>query len=662
MIFRRSFTIPVPGLIFSIIGLLYCVFMSVGVGTDVVCLTSGCTLVDDVRIFGISPWWAAALLFGIMTVLSIFRLRALAHYLALIMLLGDLVFMLAMIFLAPCTSCLIAAILIFCAWVALRSRPAMLVTPRRILAGGIGAVWGLLFLLNLGSVLNELPSSKVMQARPDANVSIYFSPSCPACLEAVRIFGDNAEYYPVAEKDGDIGMIADIQERMKAGQSFQSALTEVSGLNSADGYTPPQSGFWGNLALRIALMRNQAVLTERGFQSLPVIMFEGLPRSWTAGQTADKTGADAGQGDAAGQAPEQKPEQAPAQTEQPAGQPEDLSASQPTSQPAEQSPTQSPEPVTDQSTVPATEQVADPANALESGQPVEPAVEPAVEQTAGQTTGLAAEQATEQTAEGGADTAPSAIPNMFEGLSELEKTLGGIIADKAAAQPAGEPGQIEGAAGTAAESAPEATAPDSAAADSAAPGDASGDAAGDATGNATGAATPEAPVTGDLPTAGSAADIPVTGNAEAASPESVSEQTQGGVAAQAMSVESGTPAVPYNPAETSGQPVPADDPASSAPSNEPASSFPVDTSNGAVPAEQPAPADEPGAAATAAAASVSAVADDSGAASSASEPEVSAVPYSGGSGGQTDLSAADLPPDLSTGTLECGPAAAEPCD
>jgi hypothetical protein len=284
MLFGRSLSIPVPGLIFSLLGLGWCIFMSLGIGTELVCITSGCQVVENVRIFGISPWWAATALFGLMTLLALLRLRTLAALVALFFLLGDCLFLLVMLFLAPCTNCLILALLLFCSWIALRSKFTTLVVPRRIFAGLMGGLWLLLFLLNLGPVLNEVMAPRLLLANPNSPVSVYISPSCPSCLHAARAFDKAASFYAVAENEDDLAMIADLEQRLASGQGLAAALEDMAEQRLAGTYQAPVLSFWQELRLRFSTMRNQARLSRLGYDAVPVIMFEGLPANWAKPQ------------------------------------------------------------------------------------------------------------------------------------------------------------------------------------------------------------------------------------------------------------------------------------------------------------------------------------------------------------------------------------------
>lgn len=285
----KSQFMPVSGFVFSIIGLIYSLIMSFGIGAEALCLTSGCAIVQDFKIFGISPWWAASLMFAIIAALCFFHMRVAARILASLFLAGDCVFLLAMFFVAPCTSCLGAAFLIFCVWAGLRIDRAVLITARRIMAGAISAVWLVLFILNLGYALNELlPGWKLTEqgSQAEKKISLYFSPSCTACREALQIFAGRAMFYPVAENDDDYAVIADISTRVAAGESVQAALAVIHAKQAAGSWVKPQLSFWRRTLNAMKLMRNQATVLRQGYNVLPVIVFEGLPTSWVGSNPA----------------------------------------------------------------------------------------------------------------------------------------------------------------------------------------------------------------------------------------------------------------------------------------------------------------------------------------------------------------------------------------
>lgn len=279
----RSQFIPVGALVISVIGFVYSLVMSFGLAADSLCMTSGCEIVEDFRAFGISPWWASTLIFAALAALCFLRMRLASRLLAGLFLAGDCVFLLIMFFIAPCTTCLIGGFIIFCCWLALRIDRAVLITARRIMAGALSATWLVLFILNLGYAANEaIPAWKLDGAAPaGAKIGVFFSPSCPACREAVSVFTGRAVFYPVAENERDYPLIADIAARVDAGQSVRDALEAVLAENEAGGYVAPDLSLWRSLINKIKIMRNQAAVLKHGYNVLPVLVFEGLPAAWT---------------------------------------------------------------------------------------------------------------------------------------------------------------------------------------------------------------------------------------------------------------------------------------------------------------------------------------------------------------------------------------------
>jgi thiol-disulfide isomerase/thioredoxin len=286
MLFNKATNIPVPGFIFSLLGFAWSIFLTIGIGTDIVCVSSGCELLKEVRIAGISPWWVADGLFFLMALFSFLRLRSLAQVIAAIFLAGDCIFLFIMLFLSPCISCLIVTVLLFCAFITLYAKtPGLCGKARQWATVALSLLWSVLFIMNLGPALNDIAGPKLLYANPESKMKIYFSPTCPACQEAVRAFGETADFYAVAENDEDVVIIADLMRRINKQsltdkQSLAEALETISALRKAGSYTAPELSFWQVLSLRFDFMRNQARISRLGFNSLPVIMFEGMPRNW----------------------------------------------------------------------------------------------------------------------------------------------------------------------------------------------------------------------------------------------------------------------------------------------------------------------------------------------------------------------------------------------
>lgn len=288
---HRSQFIPIAGLVSAVIGFTYSLLMSVGVAQETFCLNSGCAIVQDFRVFGISPWWAASVFFALIAILCFVRFRRAARILAMFFLAGDCLFLLLMLFIAPCSSCLIGAVIIFSCWVSLRTNAYSLIVARRIMAGALSAVWLILFMLNLGYAANEaVPTWKIVESSAEGNkISIYFSPSCPACREAVKLFAGRASFYPVAERQDDYPVIADLYNRTKNGIPLSKALDAIITEQKSNTYTAPEESFWRSMFNKIRIMRNQSSAMHYG-NSLPIIIFEGLPASWVETSGAASAG------------------------------------------------------------------------------------------------------------------------------------------------------------------------------------------------------------------------------------------------------------------------------------------------------------------------------------------------------------------------------------
>lgn len=302
----RTHYIPVAGTIISIIGFIYSLFMTFEIGQDVLCLTTGCTVVRDFKIFGVSPWLLSSALFLLIAVLCIFRWRVPARFVANFFLLGDCLFLLLMTFIAPCVNCLGVALIIFLLWAALRIDRGILGLSRRIIAGTMSVVWLVLFTLNVGHTLNDIIPAWTLENDESQHyrMSVFFSPSCPACREAIVLFSEQASFYPVAENEADFAVIHELADRLEEGENIVSAMQYIE-KRIAEGEPAPTFGMFERMVLKIKVMRNQALLLRLESHSLPTLVFEGMPRSWSdirqnPGQTAAEPGAARGDSELGG--------------------------------------------------------------------------------------------------------------------------------------------------------------------------------------------------------------------------------------------------------------------------------------------------------------------------------------------------------------------------
>ncbi len=262
---------PSGGALFSIAGFCYCLFAASAWGQSVLCLTSGCALFVKVLIFGFSPWEWGAAAFLLIFLLCLKRKVRAAFILAWLMLFLDCLFLLYMLFIAPCVSCLGAAVLMALNLCFLRRSSAALNGGKPHGASIALLAWGLLFFANSMAAVNELVPPWALVAGGDNSTRVFFSPSCPACRDTVAALAGKAEFYPVAKDPEDILRIAALQKFLDESIPFAEAFERSQKLT----LTPPP--MLQDIALHFRLIRNKAYLAKMNFTALPVILIQGAP-------------------------------------------------------------------------------------------------------------------------------------------------------------------------------------------------------------------------------------------------------------------------------------------------------------------------------------------------------------------------------------------------
>ena len=242
------------------------------------CPGSGCRLFRDVAIQGISLWWFGLAGFAAIALLCLWRLRPQAYFAAAVGLFRDILLLVLMFFTAPCISCLGAALLFALVFLCLR-RPDTGSAARygqerqRLNPSILFFVWLVLFLANIGAAANEKLGAWAIAGNEDSPRRVYFSPSCPACREAVRHLDGQAAFIPLLEQEGDFDAIARMQVGLKAGGSVFEALEQANtGSGKAD------LSLIEATLLRIRLLRNKGIVMGLGFEQIPLIMINGMPR------------------------------------------------------------------------------------------------------------------------------------------------------------------------------------------------------------------------------------------------------------------------------------------------------------------------------------------------------------------------------------------------
>jgi hypothetical protein len=284
-------------LFFALLGLVWCGFVAFPTANPAPCATAGCALFRDSKIAGVSLWWVGGAFFFILTILCLRGQRVLARLLARLALFLDAILLIIMFFTAPCLDCLVVAALIAVCFFSLRpvnsgwfledAAPSVLLP-----------VWIGLFLGNCAVVVNEQTPQYTLGKAATAEVRLYFSPSCPACREAIQTLGPNALLYPVEEREGDFEAILRFESLLAAGlspaEALQGSLKEDSPVPSIS--LPRQA------IVRVQLLRNKAAVLRQGFRALPLIEVNGMPGfKGKGGASAQPEGTRAGQPAPAGE-------------------------------------------------------------------------------------------------------------------------------------------------------------------------------------------------------------------------------------------------------------------------------------------------------------------------------------------------------------------------
>lgn len=260
----------VPLLAASFLGGLYCLLNAAG--ADLFCDTQGCEIYASYGLFGISFYvYGFGVFFGIFLLTLFSRAPYARPLLALTLglaLLFDTLFLLYQTLLWPCSSCQVVALLIGLS--ALAGGIAFNLPGRKLLIA-IGIIWSLFFIIVGIAVVKEVAFKPwPIYGSSQAPVKIYFSPTCPACEEAVRKMLDNAQMagqtglYPIAKNREDEARLAEMLE---------SATPEVNAKAVLGLFAPaPQQGPTLSIRNRLRLLSNKMALARYGVTKVPLIL------------------------------------------------------------------------------------------------------------------------------------------------------------------------------------------------------------------------------------------------------------------------------------------------------------------------------------------------------------------------------------------------------
>ena len=242
-----------------------------------ICQTAGCTLYQDVTIFGLSLWWyglAAAL---VLTVLAASHRFRLGFWFLNLALLFDSALLLLLALSSTCLNCLLIALGFGLTYLAFRQKLPQIPKLSQI----IFLLWLMLWGAAAVNMLKPSLGSWPIQSGDDPHVRIYFSPSCPRCQDAVNFYSGNldAAFFPVEDAEDDLAKIAQLELLLKKNLSLKEALASLKtdpashNLDSSFNLDPIDK-----LKLYLRLTLNKSHLLAQGSMGVPYIEYRGLPK------------------------------------------------------------------------------------------------------------------------------------------------------------------------------------------------------------------------------------------------------------------------------------------------------------------------------------------------------------------------------------------------
>jgi hypothetical protein len=278
----QSASIPWGVLLYSLLGLAWCGYVAFPAGADApsgLCATSGCLFLRDFSVAGVSPWWVGGAYFFFLAFFCLRGAWRLVWILSRLALFLDALLLLLMFFTGPCVNCLVAGV--FFGLTAFAARPApggwFLEAPSQPL---LLMLWLGLFLGNAVLALDESLPHLAMGNPARKEVRLFFSPSCPACREALTAIGPEAALYPVYEREGDLEAILRLSLLLDAHVPMAEAVARFRDSREI----LPELTLPRRLMLEAQLLRNKVLLLRQGADSLPLIQINGLPGAASRGQ------------------------------------------------------------------------------------------------------------------------------------------------------------------------------------------------------------------------------------------------------------------------------------------------------------------------------------------------------------------------------------------
>lgn len=276
--FTRKATPATGSGLLAILGALYCLAALLGLG-EALCVTHGCSLYQNFSLYGISLWHVGILTFLTLAALSFTGHVALALNLSRLTVAADCFLLVLMSLTSPCLACMGAAIFLVVVFYSLYRTHAGHNGTKHPSRSRLLAVWLLCLSAALVLTVKELSAPAPWHGPEDASVRIYFSPHCPACMQAVEAAAASplpVAYYPVATSLDEVKIILAMEEDLARGVPLADSLRKFR----AD---PPRELTLSVRAFSTLwqILRNRADVLSLGKGSVPLILVNGVPQ-WGA--------------------------------------------------------------------------------------------------------------------------------------------------------------------------------------------------------------------------------------------------------------------------------------------------------------------------------------------------------------------------------------------
>lgn len=250
------------------------------------CPTNGCTLYEDFTVFGISLWFVGAVSFLVIFFLSLKGSRNIVLFLSAVGLILDSALLLLLLFTSPCVSCLGVALAFGLIYLSARYNADQR-KPGSLKPTWLFLFWVILFFANIFAAIEESFGDWVIYGPENAEIKLYFSPSCPACVEALYGLSNNpaVAFLPVAKNESDKETIFRLNQEVLAGGSFGDAFNRAQ-----NSILPAKVGLLERALLSFKLYRNRAESMRVGNKTLPLLIVNDIPSLLVRPKTQDQQG------------------------------------------------------------------------------------------------------------------------------------------------------------------------------------------------------------------------------------------------------------------------------------------------------------------------------------------------------------------------------------